>query len=80
MLLVSMEGLTGSVAAAGWAFDQEGILRDVPAAEGHRDWSHKPMLDVFPVEEKVSLLLRAAVGPLPLHPIPVGLHACSGGS
>lgn len=50
-----------STDAAGWAFDQEGILRDVPAAEGHRDWSHKPMLDVFPVEEKVSSCAGAAL-------------------
>ncbi|KAK9917944.1 hypothetical protein WJX75_009983 [Coccomyxa subellipsoidea] len=36
----------------GWAFDAEGILRDVPAAETSEAWPHKPLVDSYPVEEK----------------------------
>ena len=36
-----------------WAFDEAGVLRDVPAAEGSQDWPRRQMLDVFPVTEKV---------------------------
>jgi nitrite reductase/ring-hydroxylating ferredoxin subunit len=37
----------------GWAFDGEGVLRDVPAAENEGEWPEKQLIDVFPVEEKV---------------------------
>lgn len=40
----------------GWAFDAEGILRDVPAAETSEAWPHKPLVDSYPVEEKVNQL------------------------
>ena len=43
----------------GWAFDAEGILRDVPAAETSEAWPHKPLVDSYPVEEKVSQLCRS---------------------
>lgn len=38
----------------GWAFDAEGVLRDVPAAETSEAWPHKPLVDSYPVKEKVS--------------------------
>ncbi|KAK9837299.1 hypothetical protein WJX81_004912 [Elliptochloris bilobata] len=36
----------------GWAFDTEGVLRDVPAAEHGSDFPQKPLIDAFPVEER----------------------------
>jgi phenylpropionate dioxygenase-like ring-hydroxylating dioxygenase large terminal subunit len=36
----------------GWAFDDEGKLRDVPAAETNNEWPKKPLVDSFPVQEK----------------------------
>ena len=40
----------------GWAFDEGGHLRDVPAAENSNEWPKKPLVDSFPVEEKVSVI------------------------
>jgi len=37
----------------GWAFDTEGVLRDVPAAEHGCEFPQKPLIDAFPVEERV---------------------------
>ncbi len=41
----------------GWAFDKEGVLRDVPAAETSHEWPRTPLIASFPVEEKVSALV-----------------------
>lgn len=41
----------------GWAFDGEGVLRDVPAAENRGEWPTKQLVDVYPVVEKVSARL-----------------------
>ena len=38
----------------GWAFDEGGHLRAVPAAENDGEWPHKQLVDAFTVEEKVS--------------------------
>lgn len=38
----------------GWAFDKEGTLKDVPAAEHSDEWPKKPILDGYHVEEKVT--------------------------
>lgn len=37
----------------GWAFDEEGVLRDVPAADKAEAWPRKKLLDSYAVEEKV---------------------------
>ena len=37
----------------GWAFDSEGVLRDVPAAEKAEAWPRKQLVDTYAVEEKV---------------------------
>lgn len=37
----------------GWAFDKDGVLRDVPAAENADEWPKKPLVQSYPVEEKV---------------------------
>ena len=49
----------------GWAFDEAGVLRDVPAAE-HGEVP-KLAIDAFPVEEKVRFLtaLEPRTGSLP---------------
>jgi phenylpropionate dioxygenase-like ring-hydroxylating dioxygenase large terminal subunit len=36
----------------GWAFDGEGVLRDVPAAEHVGEWPQKQLVDAYPVQEK----------------------------
>ncbi|KAK9824593.1 hypothetical protein WJX72_011558 [[Myrmecia] bisecta] len=36
----------------GWAFDEGGVLRDVPAAENAKEWPEKPLIDTYPVQEK----------------------------
>ena len=38
----------------GWAFDAEGVLRDVPAAEKAEAWPRKKLVDSYVVEEKVT--------------------------
>lgn len=38
----------------GWAFDGQGVLRDVPAAENKGEWPVKQLVDVYPVVEKVT--------------------------
>ena len=45
----------------GWAFDDEGKLRDVPAAENNNEWPKKPLVDSFPVQEKVNNLNASPV-------------------
>lgn len=37
----------------GWAFDEEGVLRDVPAADKAEAWPRKKLVDSYAVEEKV---------------------------
>ena len=37
----------------GWAFDSEGVLRDVPAADKAEAWPRKKLVDSYAVEEKV---------------------------
>ena len=39
----------------GWAFDAEGVLRDVPAAEKAEAWPRKKLVDSYAVEEKVTI-------------------------
>ena len=39
----------------GWAFDAEGVLRDVPAADKAEAWPQKKLVDSYAVEEKVCL-------------------------
>ncbi len=41
----------------GWAFDKEGTLKDVPAAEHDDEWPKMPILEGYPVEEKVLIHL-----------------------
>lgn len=36
----------------GWAIDDEGRIRDVPAAEEYGQWPRSPQLDTYAVEEK----------------------------
>ncbi|KAL0037931.1 hypothetical protein WJX79_006055 [Trebouxia sp. C0005] len=36
----------------GWAFDEEGVLRDVPAAEKAEAWPRKQLVDSYAVQEK----------------------------
>jgi len=36
----------------GWAFDGEGVLRDVPAAEHPDEWPRKQLVESYPIEEK----------------------------
>ena len=43
----------------GWAFDKEGVLRDVPAADKAEAWPRKKLVDSYAVEEKVSNLKQA---------------------
>ena len=38
----------------GWAFDEGGHLRAVPAAESDGEWPRKQVIDAFPVQEKVQ--------------------------
>jgi hypothetical protein len=45
----------------GWAFDTEGVLRDVPAAEHGYEFPQKPLIDAFPVEERVRPGFAAGV-------------------
>lgn len=44
----------------GWAFDEEGVLRDVPAADKAEAWPRKKLVDSYAVEEKVRLMLSVA--------------------
>lgn len=37
----------------GWAFDGEGVLQDVPAAENQKEWPRKQLVQSYPVKEKV---------------------------
>ena len=46
----------------GWAFDKEGVLRDVPAADKAEAWPQKKLIDSYAVEEKVGQLLTSLVG------------------
>lgn len=39
----------------GWAFDAEGVLQDVPAADNAEAWPQKKLVDSYAVEEKVCL-------------------------
>ena len=39
------------------AFDTEGVLRDVPAAENSGEWPAKKVIESYHVEEKVMRLL-----------------------
>lgn len=39
----------------GWAFDEEGVLRDVPAADKAEAWPQKKLVDSYAVEEKVRV-------------------------
>ncbi|CAK0786996.1 hypothetical protein CVIRNUC_010212 [Coccomyxa viridis] len=36
----------------GWAFDGEGVLQDVPAAEHQKEWPRKQLVQSYPVKEK----------------------------
>lgn len=45
----------------GWAFDGEGVLRDVPAAENRGEWPTKQLVDVYPVVEKVIAHLHLVI-------------------
>ena len=47
----------------GWAFDVDGVLRDVPAAETSKEWPTKPMVSSYPVQEKVWLKTPQATIP-----------------
>ena len=38
----------------GWAFDGEGVLQDVPAAETQKEWPRKQLVQSYPVKEKVG--------------------------
>ena len=42
----------------GWAFDGEGVLQDVPAAEHQKEWPRKQLVQSYPVKEKVLCLAR----------------------
>lgn len=33
----------------------DGRLRDVPAAESDQDWPKKPLIESYPVQEKVNI-------------------------
>ena len=37
----------------GWAFDEDGVLQDVPAAENQKEWPRKQLIQSYPVKEKV---------------------------
>ena len=37
----------------GWAFDEGGVLRDVPAADRAEAWPEKQLVDTYAVQEKV---------------------------
>ena len=37
----------------GWAFDEDGVLQDVPAAENQKEWPRKQLIKSYPVKEKV---------------------------
>ena len=50
----------------GWAFDQEGVLRDVPAADKAEAWPRKKLVDSYAVEEKVGMSLSLSITPLPV--------------
>ena len=50
----------------GWAFDTDGVLRDVPAAEKDSEFPQKPLIDAFPVEERVRFALQHILQPLML--------------
>ena len=50
----------------GWAFDTDGVLRDVPAAEKDSEFPQKPLIDAFPVEERVRSALQHILQPLML--------------
>lgn len=41
----------------GWAFDKEGVLRDVPAADKAEAWPRKQLVDSYAVQEKVRIVL-----------------------
>ena len=43
----------------GWAFDGEGVLQDVPAAEHQKEWPRKQLVQSYPVKEKVRPLWPA---------------------
>ena len=49
----------------GWAFDGEGVLQDVPAAEHQKEWPRKQLVQSYPVKEKVRslALLHSARAP-----------------
>ena len=40
----------------GWAFDGEGVLQDVPAAEHQKEWPRKQLVQSYPVKEKARSL------------------------
>ena len=40
----------------GWAFDSEGVLKEVPAAEKAEGWPRKQLVDSYAVEEKVGII------------------------
>ena len=44
----------------GWAFDGEGVLQDVPAAETQKEWPRKQLVQSYPVKEKVCNSLDSA--------------------
>ena len=43
----------------GWAFDGEGVLQDVPAAETQKEWPRKQLVQSYPVKERVIVSLPA---------------------
>ena len=44
----------------GWAFDGEGVLQDVPAAETQKEWPRKQLIQSYPVKEKVSYFAQSS--------------------
>ena len=54
----------------GWAFDEEGVLRDVPAAEKAEAWPRKQLVDSYAVQEKVC-------HECPWHAVDSSMHICS---
>jgi len=54
----------------GWAFDEEGVLRDVPAAEKAEAWPRKQLVDSYAVQEKVCHECL-------WHAVDSSIHTCS---
>ena len=48
----------------GWAFDGEGVLQDVPAAETQKEWPRKQLIQSYPVKEKVRYLAQISMCPI----------------